>query len=115
MILLVVYILVPLVLYAALAALPRGRAAWTGIGIAAVLLAGLWLTRTLALSPLVSGDAVRDGYMTATLIFWSGATALAALAQALRAVLRLHGWGYGGLATALLVLAAAPTLGMLGL
>ena len=96
---LVVFLLLPVVTFVALAMLPRGRPALVGIVVAALTVASL--------GPVVLPE---DGSGFGSLLLWvfGGAVALAALVQALR-LLRLPGEGglpYRLLAVLLVLFAA---------
>ena len=98
----IVLILVPLVMAISLCLLPPGRQAVAGIGIAAIVLAGLWLA--------AGGSADRG--LTATYAMMAApGVALAALAHLTHRILgpRLPVWGYA-LAAVILLFAVSALL-----
>lgn len=108
------WVLVPALLFLVLAALPKGRWVMPGLGAAALVLALGWALRLAGLPPLVALDAETDAGILLALVLWSGAGLLAALLQALRAVLRMRPGVHAALAAAIFAGAALFAARMAG-
>lgn len=111
----VVYLIGPIALYLALAALPPGRVATGAFAALALALLLLWLGGPLGWSPW-AGDRVADAWLVAALGLWTLAVVLAGVVQAARARLTARGPLIYPLAVvavlAVLLLTLAPLLGL---
>ena len=116
MILAVIFMLFPIGIYATLAALPQGRATWIGFALAAIILGLGWLSVTLGIGPLASGDTVNDGFLIAALGIYTGMAMAAGVAQIIRGILRPDrpGWLYPLIAVGILIVGGVPALTALG-
>lgn len=102
-----VFIGLPILCYLALAALPRGRPAFIGIAIAALVIAVLWVTL---------GIGSNDSYMTALIGFLFSAASLAAIVQVIRHIMGVGrpAWVYPTLVVVALLAAGIPMMTVLG-
>jgi hypothetical protein len=96
----VIYIVAPALIYLVLAALQKGRPVVIGLGIAALLVAALWVMRLARLPPLFTSDPQADGWGMLAIVLWTGAAMMAALVQSLRWLLRMRPGIYAALAAA---------------
>ncbi len=116
MILAAIFLIFPIGIYVALAALPQGRATWVGFAVAAVVLGMGWLSVALGIGPLSSGDTVNDGFLIAALGIYTGMAMAAGVAQIIRGILRPDrpGWLYPLIAFGILIVGGFPALTALG-
>ncbi|MEZ5779006.1 MAG: hypothetical protein R3E44_11660 [Paracoccaceae bacterium] len=111
-----VFIGLPVAVFLVLVLLPAGRAAAVGLVVGALLIGLVWLARMLDLGPLFTGDAHADGYMVAALSILTGAAAVAAIAQGIRAAMgpARPRWAYPLIVVVLFLISAVPALYVLG-
>jgi len=108
------WVLGPALLFLVLAALPKGRPVTLWLGVAMLALAAGWALRLAGLPPMVAADAEADAGIWLALVLWTGAGLLAALLQALRALLRMRPGVHAALAAAIFAGAALFAARMAG-
>lgn len=113
----VIFLLLPVLAFVGLAALPPGRAFLIAAGGVALILAVIWLMRFAAMPPLFTGERASDGLTEAALVILTVAALLGSLTQGLRWLLpaRRPGWVYPSIVIGTGLAAGLPILSLLGL
>lgn len=113
----VIFIGLPVLAFAGLAALRPGLPFWSGALAALAVLGLIWLARLLTLPPLFTGEGAADGLTTAALGVLTVAAVLGLAAQGLRALLPLQRprWVYPAVVLVTAGAAVLPFVGLIGI